>query len=54
MIIAAGFVLGALLGWMAARKRQGNRFDKVQYTLVYAIIFTILALFVTLFIDRMT
>ncbi|MCV2868618.1 hypothetical protein OEW28_08250 [Defluviimonas sp. WL0002] len=54
MIIAAGFVLGAALGWMTARKKGGNSFDKWQYAIVYAILFSILGLFATLFIDRMT
>ena len=53
MIIIASFVLGALLGWRAARKRNGNSFDKWQYAIAYAIIFTVLGLFVTLIIDRM-
>ncbi|HPE24968.1 hypothetical protein [Albidovulum sp.] len=53
IIIVAGLVLGAALGWIRARRRGGNSFDKWQYALVHAILFGIAGLFVTLMIDRM-
>lgn len=53
MIVIAGFLLGAALGWVRAGRRGGNNFDKWQYAIVHAIIFAILGLFATLIIGRM-
>ncbi|MCB2137406.1 MAG: hypothetical protein KDE08_15935 [Rhodobacteraceae bacterium] len=54
MIVIAGFLSGTAFGWMRAAKRGGNRLDKLQYAAVHAILFTVLGLFLTLIIDRMT
>ncbi|MCI2398230.1 hypothetical protein [Aliiroseovarius subalbicans] len=52
MIVIAAAILGGILGYRNAAKRGGNRLDKLQYTVVYGIAFTLVALFVTVFIDR--
>ena len=53
MIVIAAAVIGAILGWSAARKRQGNRLDKAQYAAGYGIAFALLGLFLTIAIDRL-
>lgn len=53
MIILLGAVLGALTGVMVARRRRGKVADLLQYGFVYALIFALIGLFVTLIIHRM-
>lgn len=53
MIILLGAVLGALTGAMVARRRRGKVADLLQYGFVYALIFALIGLFVTLIIHRM-
>ena len=53
MIVIAGFVLGAALGAWTAHRRGGRRLDMLQYAAGYAIAFTLLGVFATIFIDRM-
>jgi hypothetical protein len=53
MIVIAGLALGALGGGLYARRRGGKPADIAQYAAVYAILFGLLGLFLTLFIDRM-
>ena len=52
MIVILSFLLGAAIGAFKARKRGGNVADMLQYGAVYAIIFGIVGLFVTIIIDR--
>ena len=52
MIILAALILGIALGLFHARKRGGNRLDMAQYAAIYAIIFVILGMFLTLIIHR--
>ena len=52
MIVIVAIVLGALLGDLRARRAQGNRKDRLQYAAVHALVFAIVALFVTILIDR--
>lgn len=54
MIVLAGFVIGALWGGFLARRRKGNRFDIAQYALSFGIAFALLALFLAIFLDRMS
>ncbi|MEI2804539.1 hypothetical protein [Albidovulum sp.] len=54
MIFFPAILLGAAVGWWRAARRGGNRADKVQYALVHAISFAILALFATIFYHRMS
>lgn len=53
MIVLAGLVIGAVVGALTARRRGGKRLDILQYAAIYAIGFTLLGLFATIFIDRM-
>ncbi|MGF6859493.1 hypothetical protein ABIE69_000040 [Rhodobacteraceae bacterium MBR-64] len=53
MIVIAGLVLGALIGALRARARQGNRLDIAQYAAVHAMIFAVIGLFVTIALDRL-
>ena len=54
MIVIAGFLLGALIGWMRAAKRGGARADKLQYAAAHAMGLAVLGLFLTVLISRMT
>ena len=53
MIVIGGFILGAVIGGLTARRRGGKRLDILQYAAGYGIAFTLLGLFATLFIDRL-
>lgn len=53
MVVIASLIIGAALGGLTARRRGGKRLDVLQYAAGYAIAFTILGLFATIFIDRM-
>ena len=52
MILPVAFVLGFALGWWRATSRGGNRMDRLQYGAAHGIAFSILALLVTILIDR--
>lgn len=52
MIILIAALTGAALGALQARRRKGRAADIAQYAVVYAMIFAVGALFVTLLIDR--
>lgn len=53
MIVIGGFLIGATIGALTAQRRGGKRLDILQYAAGYAIAFTLLGLFATIFIDRM-
>lgn len=53
MIVLAGILVGAVLGALRARARQGNRLDMLQYGTAYAIIFALIGMFITIFLERM-
>jgi hypothetical protein len=53
MIVLAAAVFGALTGTGVARRRGGRGLDQLQYAAGYGIAFTIVGVFVTIFIDRM-
>jgi hypothetical protein len=53
MIILVSTFVGAFLGAAAARRRKGNGLDIAQYAGVYAILFALLGLFITVILDRM-
>ncbi|WP_294225816.1 hypothetical protein [uncultured Shimia sp.] len=53
MFVLLGALLGAITGGTLAKKRGGKRADILQYGAVYAMIFAILGLFITLIIHRM-
>lgn len=50
MLIIAGFIVGALLGGLNARRKKGNRLDIAQYAGVGGIIGALIAMIVTLFL----
>lgn len=52
MLLPAAFLLGALLGWQRAVRRGGDRLDKLQYAAVYAIVFVLATLIVTIAAQR--
>lgn len=52
MIVLAGLVVGAIYGWQMAKKREGTRADQAQYAAGFGIAFALLAMFLTIFIDR--
>lgn len=52
MIVIVAILLGAFLGDVRARRAGGNRKDRLQYAAAHAVAFAIVALFVTIFIDR--
>ncbi len=53
MIVIIGLIGGAALGWWQAARRDGNRMDKAQYAAVYAIIFALVGLILTVAIERL-
>jgi hypothetical protein len=52
MFVIGGLILGALGGGWTAKRRGGKPADIAQYAAVYAILFGILGLFLTLILDR--
>lgn len=52
MFVLAGAVFGGLGGGMIAARRKGKWADIAQYAFVYALIFAMLGLFVTIFVHR--
>jgi hypothetical protein len=51
MIVIILALVGAVLGWRIATKRDGNRLDKLQYGAAFMLGFSVLGLFITLIID---
>lgn len=52
MIVIGGFVLGAILGATTALRRGGRKLDALQYGAGFAILFTIIGMFITIFLGR--
>ncbi|MFN5996926.1 MAG: hypothetical protein ACK47C_08645 [Paracoccaceae bacterium] len=53
MFVIGGLILGALSGGFRAKARGGKPADIAQYAVVHAIIFGVIGLFLTLYLDRM-
>jgi hypothetical protein len=53
MFVIGGLVLGAIGGGLRAKLRGGKPADIAQYAAVYGIIFGLIGLFLTLYLDRM-
>nr|WP_204354592.1 hypothetical protein [Paracoccus saliphilus] len=53
MIVIIAAIIGALLGWRRAGKLGGNRRDRVQYAIAFALGFAMIGLFATIFVHRM-
>ena len=41
MILPIAFLIGALVGWVRASKRAGNRLDKLQFAAAHGIAVTL-------------
>ena len=52
MIIAAGLVLGILVGTFTAKGRGGKALDMLQYAAGYGIAFMLVGVFVTIILER--
>lgn len=52
MIVILLAVIGALLGWRMAAKRDGSRLDKLQYAAALMLAFFIVGLFITVILDN--
>lgn len=52
MIVIAAAILGAIIGGLTARKRDGNKLDIAQYAAGYALAFVVVGLIATVVIDR--
>lgn len=48
----AGILIGAILGSLKARRRDGTVLDMLQWGAVFAVIGAIVGLFVLIFIER--
>lgn len=53
MILFPAILIGACLGWRRAGRLGGDRRDKAQYAVAYALAFSVIGLFATVIIDRM-
>ena len=53
MLVIGGLMLGALTGGLTARRRGGKPADIAQWAAVWGILFGLVGLFLTLFLDRM-
>ena len=54
MFVLVGALLGLIVGAMIARKRKGKALDILQYAVVYALIFAVVGLFLTIGIHRLS
>lgn len=52
MIVIVLSIVGAILGWRLASRRDGNKLDKLQFAAVYFMAFAVVGLFLTVIIDR--
>ena len=53
MIVIGGFLFGVILGATIALRRGGRKLDALQYGAGFGILFTLIGLFVTIFLERM-
>ena len=52
-MVLAGILLGAAFGAWRARQRKGNRLDMAQWAAVYAILFGLAGLILTILLGRL-
>lgn len=52
MLVIAGLILGAIGGGLLAKRRGGKKFDIAQYAIAFAILFGVLGMFATVFVER--
>ncbi len=48
MILPLAFIFGAIIGIYNAKKRNGDKLDKLQYGVAYGIAFALLTLILTI------
>ncbi|MEM7718864.1 MAG: hypothetical protein AAF222_06650 [Pseudomonadota bacterium] len=53
MIVLVAGVIGGLLGYSTAKKRDGNKLDMAQYATGYAIAFMLVGMFLTFLIEHL-
>ncbi len=53
MVIIIMAALGCFTGLGKAKKKNGNRADKIQYAVAYAILFAIVGLFLTIILEKL-
>lgn len=53
MIVIICAIVGGIIGFAVAKRKQGNRLDILQYIAVYGLIAILAGLFVTVIIERM-
>lgn len=44
MLLTIAFAIGAVVGWLRARRLGGDRLDQLQYGAVHGIVFTLATL----------
>jgi hypothetical protein len=52
MYFTLAFLIGFAFGWQRAKRRGGNRLDKLQYGAVHGIIFVLVALILLVGVQR--
>tara|TARA_A100001011_G_C13941851_1_gene687496 strand:- start:472 stop:642 length:171 start_codon:yes stop_codon:yes gene_type:complete len=52
MVLPLAFIIGATLGVITARKKNGNRLDKVHYGTAFGIAFLLIALIISIIVQR--
>ena len=52
-MVALAAAIGAVVGALRARRREGNRLDMAQWAAIHAILFALLALVALIAIDRL-
>lgn len=53
MIVIAGFIIGAALGWRRAAQLGGRTADRVQYAAVFGLGLAMIGVLATIIIHRM-
>ena len=53
MFVIGGFLIGAIGGGLRARATGGKPADIAQFAAVFGIIFGLIGLFITVYLDRM-
>ncbi|MES2539720.1 MAG: hypothetical protein V4720_09495 [Pseudomonadota bacterium] len=53
MFVIGGFLVGAIGGGLRAKARGGKVADILQYAFVHGLIFALMGLFITIYLDRL-
>tara|TARA_B100000700_G_C14927221_1_gene800076 strand:- start:1044 stop:1214 length:171 start_codon:yes stop_codon:yes gene_type:complete len=52
MVLPLAFIFGVTIGVITARKRGGNKLDKLHYGMAFGIVFILIALTVSILLQR--